>query len=69
MHLGNLFEAIVHHFLIGGIVSLGRQDEVPMLSALVFMVTHWTRPTVSHDIRLSGSYDFTKLLYYVVSQP
>ena len=59
----------MHHFLIGGIVSLGRQDEVPMLSALVFMVTHWTRPTVSHDIRLSGSYDFTKLLYYVVSQP
>ena len=35
MHLGNLFEAIVHHFLIGGIVSLGRQDEVPMASALV----------------------------------
>ena len=35
MHLGNLFEAIVHHLLIGGIVSLGRQDEVPMVSALV----------------------------------
>ena len=69
MHLGNLFEAIVHHLLIGGIVSLGRQDEVSMVSALVCIVAHWIRPTVSHDIRLSGSYDFTKPLYYVVSQP
>ena len=23
---------------------------------------------MSHDIRLSGSHDFTKLLYYIVSQ-
>ena len=26
-------------------------------------------PTMSHDVRLSGSQDFTKLLYYIVSQP
>ena len=26
-------------------------------------------PKVSHDIGLSSSYDFTKLLYYIVSQP
>ena len=69
MHLGTLFEAIAYHLLIGGIVNLGHQDEVPMVSVLVCIVTHWIRPTVSHDIRLSGSYDFTKPLYYVVSQP
>ena len=40
-----------------------------MMSALVYMVTHWIRPILSHDIRLSSCYDFTKLLQYVVSQP
>ena len=24
---------------------------------------------VSHNVRLSDSYDFTKLLYYIISQP
>ena len=43
--------------------------EVPMVRALVCMVTHWTGITVSHDIRLSGSYDFTKMLYYIVFYP
>ena len=38
-----------------------------MVSALV--CTHWTRPIVSHDVRLSGAYDFTKLLYYIICQP
>ena len=38
-----------------------------MVSALVCMVTHWTRPIMSLNIRLSGSHDFTKLLYYIVS--
>ena len=40
-----------------------------MASVLVCMVTHWTRPTMSHDLRLSHSHDLTKLLHYVVSQP
>ena len=40
-----------------------------MVSALVCMVTHWTKPTVSYDLRLSSSHDLNKLLYYVVSQP
>ena len=35
----------------------------------VCMVTHWTRPTMSHDLRLSNSHDLTKLLHCVVSQP
>ena len=35
----------------------------------VCMVTHWTRPTISHDLRLSSSHDLTKMLYYIVSQP
>ena len=31
------------------------------------MVTHWIGPIMSHDIRLSSSHDFTKLLCYIVS--
>ena len=38
-----------------------------MVSALVCMVTHWIGPMVSHDIRISSSLDFTKLLYCIVS--
>ena len=59
----------MHHLLIGGMVSLGYQDGFPMVSALVCMVTHWIGPMVSHELRLSSSYDFTKLLHCVVSQP
>ena len=68
MDLGNPFEVLVHQLLIGGIVGLDHRDEVPMVSALVYMVTHWTRLTMSHDISLLGSHNFTKLLYYIVSQ-
>ena len=68
MDLDNPFEAIVHHLLIGGMIGLGHRDMVPIMSALVCMVTHWTGPTMSHDIRSLGSHDFTKLLYYLVSQ-
>ena len=32
------------------------RDEFPMVSTLVYVVTHWTRPTVSHDWRLSSSH-------------
>ena len=38
-----------------------------MLSALMCMVTHYTGPMVSHDIRLSDSHDFTELLHCIVS--
>ena len=68
MGLGNLLEVVVHHLLIGEMVGLGYRDEFPMVSALVCMVTHWTGPTVSHDLRLSSSHDFTKMFHYVVSQ-
>ena len=43
-------------------VGLGYWDEFPMVSALVFMITHQTLPTMSHDTRISSDHDFTKLL-------
>ena len=68
MGLGNPLDVVVHYLLIGGMVSLGHRDKFPIVGALVCMVTHWTRSTVSHDLRLSNSHDFTKLLHYVISQ-
>ena len=59
----------MHHLLIGGMIGLGYRDGFPMVSALVCMVIHWIRPTVSHDLRLSSSHDLTNLLHCVVSQP
>ena len=38
--LGDPFEVVVHHLLIGGMIGLSHWDRVPMLSALVCMVTH-----------------------------
>ena len=35
-----------------------------MVSVLVCMVTHWIGPIGSHDMRLSGSHNFTKLIYH-----
>ena len=69
MGLGNPLEVVVHRLLIGGMAGLGYQDGFPMVCALVCMVTHWTGPMVRHDLRLSSSHDFTKLLYCVISQP
>ena len=63
MDLSNLFEVLVHYCVIRGIVGFCYQDRVPMVSALLCMVTHWIRPIVSHDIRLLVSHDFTKLLH------
>ena len=68
MDLGNSLEVVVHYLLIGGIASLGHQDGFPTVSALVCMVTCWTKPMVSHDMRLSNSHGFTKLFNYVISQ-
>ena len=59
--LSNPLEVIVHHLLIGGMTGLGYRDKFLMVSALVCMVTHWTRPIVSYDLRLSNSHDITKL--------
>ena len=69
MDLGNPFEVVVHHLLIGGMTDLGHQDKVIMVSALVCIVTLWTRLIVSHDVRLLSSHDFIKLLYCIISQP
>ena len=54
MGLDNLLEVMVHHLLIGKMTSLGYWDKFPMVSALACMVTHWTRPMLSHDLRLSS---------------
>ena len=69
MGLGNPLKVVVHHLLIGGMTNLGYQDGLPMVSALVCMVTHWIGTMVSHDLRLSSSHNLTKLIHYVVSQP
>ena len=69
MDLGNPLEVVVHYLIIEGMIGLGHRDRFPMVSALVCMVTHWIQLTVSHDIRLSSSHDFTKLFHCVVSQP
>ena len=69
MDLDNSLEVVVYYILIKGMVGLDHRDEFPLMSALVCMVTHWTWPMVSHDVRLSSGHDFTKLLHCVVSQP
>ena len=38
MDLGNLVETVVHHLLIGGMTYLGRWDEFPMVSILVYVM-------------------------------
>ena len=65
MGLDNPLEVVVHHLLIGGMVGLSYRDGLPMVSALVYIVTHWMRPTVNHDFRLSSSHDLTKLLHFL----
>ena len=34
-----------------------------MVNVLMCMVIHWMEPIVSHDIRLSDSHNFTKLIH------
>ena len=52
MSLSNTFEAMLYHFLLGGMIGLTiNYDEFSMVSALMCMVTHWIWPMVSHDIR------------------
>ena len=65
--LGNPLEVVVHHLLIGRMVDLSYRDEFPMVSVLVRRVTYSIGPTMSHDLRLSSSHDFTKLFNCVLS--
>ena len=37
MDLGNPVELVVHHLLIKGITCLGRRDEFPIMSALMYV--------------------------------
>ena len=67
LDLDNLFDIVVHQFLIGGMVDLSHRVKVLMISALVGMVTHWIWVMLNHDTRLSGSHEFIKLLHCIVS--
>ena len=53
MDLNNPIETKVHCLLIRGMICLGHQDGFLMVSALVFMFIHWTRPTINYEVRLS----------------
>ena len=66
MSLGDLLEVVVYNLLIEGMIGFGYRDKFSMMSALVCII-HWTRSKMSHDLRLSSSHDFTKLLHCVVS--
>ena len=68
MNLDNSLEGMIHYFLFGRIIDLGYRDGVLMVSALMCTITHKIWPITSHDVRLSNSHDFTKLLHYIVSQ-
>ena len=50
MDLGNPTKTVVHCLLNGRMTCLGHRDASPMVSALLCIVTHWTRPIVNHDI-------------------
>ena len=50
MDVGNPFEVVVHYLLIGEMTNLDHQDGVPMVSALVCVVTYWIRPMMSRSI-------------------
>ena len=63
MALSNPFETIVHHLLIEGITYLSHQDGFPMVSVLVYMVTRWTRLTMSHNMYYRVI--MTSLSYYI----
>ena len=55
--LSDPLEVVVYYLLIGEIVGLDHQDKFPMVSALVYMATHYTGSIRSHYSRLSISHD------------
>ena len=63
MTLDNLVKIVVYYFLIKEMTYLDRCDKFSIVSTLVCIVTHWTRPTVNQDIRLSDCHDSPN--YYV----
>ena len=63
MDLGNPLEILVHYLLTRGMPCLNHWDEIPKVSALVCMVTHWTGHMMNHNKRLSECHDL--LSYYV----
>ena len=50
MNLDNPFEVVVYYLLIGGMTYLDYRDRFHMVGTLVYMVIHWTKIMVGHDI-------------------
>ena len=59
-----MVKIVVHHLLIRETDYLGSQDKFPMVSALVYMMH--TRQVMMQAYQMSW---FTKVLYYMDSQP
>ena len=63
MYLGNQFETVVYYLLIKEMISFWHWYEFPIvISALVCMTIHKTRPMMSHEIQLLGGHDFIGIL-------
>ena len=63
MDWDNPIEIAVHYLIIRGMTCFDHQDKVSMVNTLMCLVTHLTRPTVNHDVRLSNYHDL--LSYYI----
>ena len=57
MDLGNPIKIIMHYPLIRGMTYLDCQEGIPMVSAVVCMGTHSTKPMINHDVRLLSCHD------------
>ena len=68
MDLGSPIKTVVHYLLIRRMICLGCRDGFHMMSALVYVIMHTSnlRWNMSQGYQLSW---FTKLLYYMDSQP
>ena len=64
MDLGNPIEIIMHYPLIGGMIYLGCRERISMVSTLVCMGTHSTKPTINHHVRLLSCHDLAS--FYIV---
>ena len=68
----NPLKVAMYHLLIRGMTNLGHQDGVPMLGALVCMVTHWENIKLMSKFVVALkwsyiSYEFGHYLYNLVA--
>lgn len=50
MNLGNPLKILMNYLPIGGMTCLSHRDSFPMVNALVWMVVHWIKPILNHNI-------------------